>query len=162
MRPSKCHPNRKLFCVSMGLCRSCYEKHLRTTNPEFAERQRENRRRWGGLHPEKVKSAAERRKTDPLARIRDAHTKRAAALKRNYGMTVSDYATLFEAQKGRCAICQEPKTKRLHVDHDHATGEVRGLLCFRCNYGMRWFQHNVSALIAAGVYLHTPPSRNVL
>jgi Recombination endonuclease VII len=41
---------------------------------------------------------------------------------------------MLAEQGGGCAICgAEPKTKRLHVDHDHKTGAVRGLLCFRCN-----------------------------
>lgn len=50
------------------------------------------------------------------------------------GVTDADYAALLEAQDGHCALCPStPKTRRLHVDHDHATGKVRGLLCHRCN-----------------------------
>ena len=53
---------------------------------------------------------------------------------RQLGVTDDDYARLLEAQGGGCAICgATPKTRRLHVDHDHATGRVRGLLCHRCN-----------------------------
>jgi len=45
-----------------------------------------------------------------------------------------DYAELLAAQNGGCAICgATPKTRRLHVDHDHKTMRVRGLLCHRCN-----------------------------
>jgi len=43
---------------------------------------------------------------------------------------------LYDHQEGRCAICKRHETefaKRLHVDHNHKTGRVRGLLCFRCN-----------------------------
>ena len=50
------------------------------------------------------------------------------------GVTDAEYARLLEAQGGHCALCPNtPKTRRLHVDHDHATGEVRGLLCYVCN-----------------------------
>lgn len=50
------------------------------------------------------------------------------------GITDADYAAMLAAQGGHCAICPStPKTRRLHVDHDHATGAVRGLLCHRCN-----------------------------
>jgi hypothetical protein len=50
------------------------------------------------------------------------------------GFTDADYARLLEAQDGHCALCpNEPKTRKLHVDHDHGTGKVRGLLCHRCN-----------------------------
>ena len=47
------------------------------------------------------------------------------------------YESLLASQDGHCAICPtEPKTRRLHVDHNHRTGQVRGLLCFRCNRGL--------------------------
>jgi len=50
------------------------------------------------------------------------------------GVTDAEYARLLEAQGGHCALCPNtPKTRRLHVDHDHATGRVRGLLCYVCN-----------------------------
>lgn len=50
------------------------------------------------------------------------------------GVTGEAYDALLAAQDGHCALCpNEPKTRRLHADHDHKTGEVRGLLCYRCN-----------------------------
>ena len=50
------------------------------------------------------------------------------------GVSDDEYERLLEAQEGGCAICgNPPKTRRLHVDHNHRTGRVRGLLCFRCN-----------------------------
>jgi hypothetical protein len=57
-------------------------------------------------------------------------------LKRTYGITIEDYNFLFNLQSGCCAICgkhQSAEKKRLHVDHDHATGKIRGLLCVNCN-----------------------------
>lgn len=53
---------------------------------------------------------------------------------RAYGITLEQYEALAVAQGGCCAICHQPPTKqRLHVDHDHATGIIRGLLCMPCN-----------------------------
>jgi len=59
---------------------------------------------------------------------------------RNYGITEADYDTRLTIQNGRCAICGKDnpgktgKTgKRWHIDHDHVTGKVRGLLCRNCN-----------------------------
>lgn len=50
------------------------------------------------------------------------------------GIDDAEYERLLAAQGGHCALCpNRPKTRRLHVDHDHATGKVRGLLCYVCN-----------------------------
>ncbi len=58
-------------------------------------------------------------------------------LKSRYGITMEDYERMVLEQEGKCGICEtsEPggRGKRFHVDHDHETGEVRGLLCWICN-----------------------------
>lgn len=74
----------------------------------------------------------------------------AATLVRVYGITVQDYERMFTAQGGVCAMCLKPpkigRFKRLHVDHDHATGRVRGLLCRGCNGLIGWYEHHKDAL----------------
>jgi hypothetical protein len=61
-------------------------------------------------------------------------TPRARRLKRKYGISIRQYDEMLALQLGVCAICHfPPKSRRLHVDHDHATKRVRGLLCFTCN-----------------------------
>jgi len=76
------------------------------------------------------------------------------------GMSVIDYRLMQLAQLDRCAICGEPETqtykgkvKRLAVDHDHATGEVRALLCSQCNRGLGMLGDNPERLRAAAAYL---------
>jgi hypothetical protein len=73
------------------------------------------------------------------------------------GVTDDEYGRLLEAQGGGCALCNaKPKTRRLHVDHDHATGAVRGLLCHRCNRALptwvtdRWLADASNYLRSAG------------
>lgn len=58
--------------------------------------------------------------------------KREKSLLANYGITLEQYNRMYEEQQGACAIClvQFPM---LEVDHDHETGQVRGLLCGNCN-----------------------------
>lgn len=69
------------------------------------------------------------------------------------------YDILFAEQKGRCAICfstildSDSKDKRLCIDHDHETGEVRGLLCRKCNLGLANFKDDIDRLYAAIDYL---------
>lgn len=62
------------------------------------------------------------------------------------------YHETYREQGGRCAICSTP-ADRLHIDHDHATNEVRGLLCRACNLGLGHFKDSVEALVKAQRYL---------
>lgn len=74
-------------------------------------------------------------------------------LKRKYGITAEQYGEMLAAQAGGCAICaRPPKTRRLAVDHNHKTGKVRGLLCYRCN-GQLIRDHTLESLRRAVAYL---------
>ncbi len=73
--------------------------------------------------------------------------------KRLYGLAQSEVLNMLAAQSGQCAICREPMGDRYHVDHDHATGEVRSLLCPPCNKGLGHFRDNENLLVAAAEYL---------
>lgn len=74
-----------------------------------------------------------------------------------YGITLEDYNRMFEQQERKCAICRNDFgteiKNRPHVDHDHSTGKVRGLLCHGCNNGLGSFQENVDKMAAAIAYL---------
>lgn len=61
---------------------------------------------------------------------------REARLRRIYGIGIEEYNSLLSKQNGCCAICERPESEfktRLAVDHNHATGEIRGLCCNHCN-----------------------------
>ena len=56
--------------------------------------------------------------------------------KYNYGIDLEKYNELFNTQNSCCAICKKHQSafkKRLHVDHEHESGGIRGLLCHNCN-----------------------------
>lgn len=74
---------------------------------------------------------------------------------RTYGINLSDYNKLLQEQNNSCAICGClcSSGKRLAVDHDHATGKVRGLLCGNCNLALGKFQDSISLLNTAIGYL---------
>jgi hypothetical protein len=79
-------------------------------------------------------------------------------LLRRYGISAADADAMVTAQAGRCAICRSPLGDTPHVDHDHTTGAVRGLLCLNCNGGLGQFGDDVRRLHAAAEYLtwHRP------
>lgn len=80
-------------------------------------------------------------------------------LRRIYGITAETYWQIYGFQGGTCYICQyaKGKTKRLFVDHDHQTGEVRGLLCNRCNRMLGFARDDPEYFFRAARYLEHPP-----
>lgn len=113
------------------LRRNSYGRH--------AERERRAAREWAGKNKE---------------------SQRALYLKRAYGLTVEQY----EALGNRCGICGaeqgnanrtngDGKPYRLHVDHCHDTGRIRGVLCINCNMGIGYFKHDIELLRKAIEYL---------
>jgi hypothetical protein len=69
----------------------------------------------------------------------------------NWQDALKEWTRLFVAQGGHCAICDE--AEGLHVDHNHKTLKVRGLLCYNHNNGLGRFQDNPVALIKAANYI---------
>jgi hypothetical protein len=77
-------------------------------------------------------------------------------LQRKYGLSYDEYLAMIDAQDGKCAICSYEfgqKQGDAHVDHDHKTGEVRGILCNICNRGLGYFKDNEQSLINAANYI---------
>lgn len=74
---------------------------------------------------------------------------------RGYGLTLEGYDVMLRDQDGVCWICECPERgdNHLAVDHDHETGEVRGLLCGRCNRGLGSFEDDPERLRRAALYL---------
>jgi len=82
-------------------------------------------------------------------------------LRATYGLSVEGYRALFDLQLGRCAICgTEPGARALAVDHDHATGAVRGLLCSPCNRALGGFRDDAKLLARAAQYLEDRHGRH--
>lgn len=87
-----------------------------------------NRKRWRATERGKVLTQAAAEKVTARA------THRRLLLLARYGITPAQYDAMLVLQGGVCVICQNPPKKtRLHVEHDHKTGRVRGLACHRCN-----------------------------
>lgn len=72
---------------------------------------------------------------------------------RKLSLTVERYHEMCENQDWRCTICQRVPSTPLHVDHDHKTNKIRGLLCGGCNVGLGHFGDDTERLQAAIEYL---------
>jgi Recombination endonuclease VII len=138
--------------------RQNYAKEYRAANPErmreYNRRAREkNRDTYIARQRERyhrVRRDPEVRKQIKLERAREKRLQR-------YGLTSELYAQLLADQAGGCAICTTPLATRvtngLHVDHDHATGAVRGLLCGKCNTGLGMYRDSIELMQRAIEYL---------
>ncbi len=116
------------------------------------DKRREHRHQYYLNNREKaLAQMAEWRRKNPE---RHASARRRFKLWSKYGLTTEQYRTLLDKQEGTCAICsQDAPARALHVDHDHETGEVRGLLCNNCNRGLGLLKDDVVVLRSAITYL---------
>lgn len=78
-------------------------------------------------------------------------------LRANYGISIDDYDRMLAGQGGCCAVCGVPggeaRPHRLHVDHDHITGLVRGLLCANCNHALGKLRDDPNLIRALAAYI---------
>lgn len=73
---------------------------------------------------------------------------------KQYGITSDEVKQMYEDQKGLCLICSRSIEKKFHIDHDHETKKVRGLLCSACNMALGLFKDNPITLDNAIKYLN--------
>lgn len=113
-------------------------------------------KRWRDADPERQRASSrrhhEKRRRDPAWRA----YKSEAELIRKYGITMADFDALLATQNGACAICKGDRSgpgARFHVDHEHTTGRVRGLLCSRCNTAIGLLRDDPTLAEAAAAYL---------
>ena len=118
-------------------------------DPFAAEKKRERNRAYYAANKELI--AAQRHGSDVVKRGNLAR----------YGLTLEDYRAMREKQGGKCAACADPTSERgaerssttEHVDHCHATGKVRGLLCARCNVALGMARDDIRVLRGLIEYL---------
>lgn len=75
-------------------------------------------------------------------------------LKRNYKISLETYFEILKIQGGGCAICGiKPKDRRLHIDHNHKTDTIRGILCGKCNQAIGLLDENLNLFDKAKNYI---------
>ena len=121
-------------------------KRWRQENPD---RYRELTKRYASENREKVKETSRLWYAENKARA--AATNRRNKL-RGYGLTQDQFEAMMIDQMGQCLICCTEMNPPA-VDHDHATGEVRGLLCRQCNAALGLLRDDPAILARAAAYL---------
>lgn len=100
--------------------------------------------------------------TDPARRAKRAaydsqqwQGRRWEIYKREYGLTMDQFHAMFEAQGELCKLCGDVLGISPHLDHDHKTKRIRGLLCGHCNKALGLFRDNPEVLRRAAAYVGT-------
>ncbi len=140
-----------------------YREAKRRRRAADPEKTRENWRRQRALDPEGASRRTrewKRRNPDHQRVYRNKHPDEAFAryLRYTYGLTLEKYREMELSQGGVCKICASAPSglkydTHLHVDHDHATREIRGLLCGGCNRALGIMKESPSRLEKAAAYL---------
>lgn len=142
-----------------GLCKAHYARLLRHGHTRYHDRKR----------TPKICSAVGCENHLYAKGVCHLHYMREHKLCRKFGITVARWNEMLAEQGGACAICGTTETRpnwrsgqpdAMHVDHDHATGAIRALLCNSCNRGLGIFGDSASRLRAAAAYLerHAAPT----
>jgi len=134
-------------------CNIC--KKIKNLN-EFEKRGNQTLRHCKDCKPSTIENNRIRKISKKQVKTKDPMRERNVYLKNRYDITIKDYETMLSKQSNSCAICgisQSECDYLFHVDHDHKTGKVRGLLCRQCNYGLGCFKDTISNFINAIKYL---------
>lgn len=104
-------------------------------------------KKWKAANNEKMREWLKQWQRDNKSHINELR------LIRKYGLTLKDWKELSIQQRNRCKICA--RKVKLHVDHNHKTNKVRGLLCANCNQALGLFFESRKSLYRAISYLET-------
>lgn len=115
------------------LMHNARRKRWRERNPQLA---RDNAKRWRDENPDRYRVSS-----------------RENWLKR-YGLNAASYSAIWKEQVERCACCLSTEsTNRWHIDHEHSTGRIRGIICGKCNTGIGLLGDSVEGVERALAYL---------
>jgi hypothetical protein len=95
--------------------------------------------KWAKAHRPSKRAAYRRWEQDNPEKVVLKNRKRTCSRR---GITLEEYADLLTKQEGRCALCRtaDPGRRSWCIDHDHKTGKIRGLLCWKCNVALGWYE----------------------
>jgi hypothetical protein len=140
--------------LKYGPCRACHRQDQRDWRKNNPEKNKAKKHRYYLAHAEHCKAHSRAWRKTHTGQVRARNIKKR-------GLSCQEFSSMVEAQGGRCLICNKKPDvnaasinyRVLHIDHDHQTGKVRGLLCSNCNKGLGFFHDDPTLLVAASTYL---------
>lgn len=132
-------------------CKDCWKKICKARYAQNRDEYIARTQKWREDNPEKYEEWRRRNREENRERI--AAVNRRAYLQRKYGLSPDDFEFLVVAQGGKCRICEAAEGEKLHVDHHHDSGLVRGLLCGKCNKAIGLLDEDPQLFEAATSYL---------
>jgi hypothetical protein len=140
------HKNRRAWDGLYDRCKPC--------NAEIAAKWHQEKQQDSEYRAQKAQRQVEWRET-ARADGRMSVLNKKYSLKQLYGFTLEQFEAMLLAQRNCCVVClcSFGSSKDAHVDHDHTTGIVRGLLCTNCNNGLGRFKDDPAILRRAADYL---------
>lgn len=155
------YPHARLSATVFERTLSIEERHRRRAEYKLqwqrnhSENYKRAMRKWEKANPDKVSARSREWRYRNLDKVRQKAKR--VRLRLDFGLSIEQYEMMLDAQNGVCAICKQPETSRgfqfLSVDHSHRTGEIRGLLCNKCNLALGLMQDDPKLLRAAALYL---------
>jgi hypothetical protein len=138
-------------------CMSCHKQGSKDWYSRNREDWIQHVAQWKRTNRDRVNASNRRRRVERGDELK--RKERAGHLRRKYGLKLSHFDMLVTAQLGMCAICHRIEMERLHVDHDHASGRVRGLLCGKCNKAIGLLGDDPRLVLSAETYLRRMGSK---
>lgn len=132
-------------------CKPCKKVYDQSYSAENKDKLLERHRAYKAADPDRWKAYGQEYYQANKDKMKSQS--RVARLKLNYGIDESVVAEMMASQNNNCAICLKDITDRAKVDHNHKTGEVRGLLCSPCNTSLGGFKDSPYILKNAYQYL---------
>lgn len=141
------YPDRRMRGGIDSWCNECHGKSTSAWRARNRERVRQVTKRWRDANPDKARDMSRR-----------------TYLKATYGMSAAQYDAMVAGQGGVCSACLLPpsgrgpkgRPPRLHIDHDHVTGRVRGLLCGKCNQALGLLRDSGAVAARLAAYVEPP------
>jgi hypothetical protein len=132
-------------------CKTCFRRIARARYAADPEKAKAGVKRWQQENAARLNAYRREHNAKPEVkrRLRDGY------YRRTYGISADEVDEMLASQGGGCAICGDrPKrAASMHLDHEHAGGKVRAILCLSCNQGIGKFRDDPAILRAAAEYL---------